>query len=58
MRTDLIRVTEFGANVERPWEQANIKSEMSTVSVIRSCSCPCGECNKITYDTQVAFPEP
>ncbi len=59
MKTDLIKVTEFGANVERPWEQVNIKSGASTLSVTRACSCSCiDKCTQNSNVAAVAFPEP
>jgi hypothetical protein len=66
----MIEVTQFGANVARPWEQVNIMSTTGDVlaGCDCSCACPCSCLSIFSEDAgtggyrnnagAVAFPEP
>jgi len=57
MNDELIKVTDYGAHLDRPWEQANILSPMGAVLSTRTCSCGCTDlCNKANTEQAICFP--
>jgi hypothetical protein len=57
MNDELIKVTDYGANLERGWEQANILSSIGGIVCTRECSCYCSACGEAgDTDAMICFP--